>query len=79
MRVMGWRILGSNRGGGDIFSTRSDLPWGPTCILYNGYRVAFVGVRRPGRSLTITASSAVVKERIKLPYNSPAGPPWPVV
>jgi len=78
-RVMGWRILGSNRGGGDIFRTCSDLPWDPTRILYNGYRVAIIGVRRPGPSLTLTACSAEVKERIKLPYNSPTGPPWPVV
>jgi len=25
--------------GGEIFRTRSDRPWGPPSLLYNGYRV----------------------------------------
>jgi hypothetical protein len=25
--------------GGDIFRTRPDRPWGPSSLLYNGYRV----------------------------------------
>ena len=29
---------GSNTGGGDIFRTRPDRPWGPSNLLYNGYR-----------------------------------------
>jgi hypothetical protein len=28
-----------NPGGGEIFSTRPDRPWGPPSLLYNGYRV----------------------------------------
>jgi hypothetical protein len=36
-------------GGGEIFHTCPDLPWGPPSLLYNGYRV-FPGVKeRPGR------------------------------
>jgi hypothetical protein len=33
----------SRWGGGEIFSTRPDRPWGPTSHLYNGYRVFFGG------------------------------------
>ena len=30
---------GSNPCGGEIFSTRPNLPWGLPSLLYNGYRV----------------------------------------
>ena len=30
---------GSNPGGGEIFRTHPDRPWGPTNLLYNGYQV----------------------------------------
>jgi hypothetical protein len=43
------RVRGSNPGGGEIFRTRPDRPWGPPRLLYNGYRVSFSGVKRPGR------------------------------
>jgi hypothetical protein len=42
----GW---GSNPGGGEIFRTCPDRPWGPTSLLYNGYRVFPGGRKRPGR------------------------------
>jgi hypothetical protein len=32
-------IRGSNPGGGEIFRTRPDRPWGPPNLLYDGYRV----------------------------------------
>jgi hypothetical protein len=36
--------------GGARFSARTDRPWGPPSLLYNGYRV-FPGVKvRPGRA-----------------------------
>jgi len=35
----GWTVRGLNRGGGEIFRTRSDRPWSPPSLLYNGYRV----------------------------------------
>ena len=38
---------GSNPGGGDIFRTRPDRPWGPPNLLYNGYRV-FPGGKAAG-------------------------------
>ena len=31
-------VRGSNPGGGEIFRTRPDRPWGPPSFLYNGYR-----------------------------------------
>ena len=36
-----------SRGGGEIFRTRTDRPWGPPCLLYNGYRV-FTGGQAAG-------------------------------
>jgi hypothetical protein len=39
-------------GGGDkIFRTRPDRSWGSHSLLYNGYRVYFPGVKRPGRGV----------------------------
>jgi hypothetical protein len=45
----GWMVRGSNPGGGKIFSTCPDRPWGPPSLLYNGYRVFLGGIKRPGR------------------------------
>ena len=36
-----------NSGGGEIFCTRTDLPWGPPNLLYNGYRL-FPGGKAAG-------------------------------
>jgi hypothetical protein len=38
-----WTARGSNPGGGEIFSTRPDRPWGLPSLLYNGYRVILGG------------------------------------
>jgi len=38
----------SNPGGGEIYRTRPDRLWGPPSLLYNGYRVPFPEVKRPG-------------------------------
>ena len=46
----GWKIRESNPGGGEIFRTRTDRPWGPLSLLHNGYQV-FPGVKRPGRGV----------------------------
>jgi hypothetical protein len=74
---------GSNPGGGEIFRTRPDRPWGPPSLLYNGYRVSFPGVKRLGRCVDHPpSSSARVKERIELylcPPPSLSGPSWPVL
>jgi hypothetical protein len=42
----------SNPGGGKIFCTCLALPWDQPSLLYNGYRVPFPRVRRPGMVLT---------------------------
>jgi len=43
----GWTVRGLNPGGGEIFPTCPDRPWGPTSLLYNGYRV-FPGGKAAG-------------------------------
>ena len=48
----GWTVRGSNYGGGEIFRTCPDRPWGPPSLLYNGYRF-FLGVKN-GRGVTLT-------------------------
>jgi len=45
----GWTVRGLNSGGGEIFRTRPDRPWGPPSLLYNGYRVFPGGKEGPGR------------------------------
>ena len=45
----GLAVPGSNPGGGEIFRTSPDRPWGPPSLLYNGYRVFPGGKERPGR------------------------------
>ena len=66
--------------GSEIFRIRPDQPWGPPCLLYNGYRVSFPGVKRLGHGDDHpTPSSAEVKERVELYLYSPSGPLWPVL
>jgi hypothetical protein len=36
-----------NPGGGEVFRTRPERPWGPPSLLYNGYRV-FPGGKAAG-------------------------------
>jgi hypothetical protein len=74
---MGCTVRGSNSGGGDIFRTRPDRPWGPLNLLYNGSWV-FPGIKQPGRVIDHPSPSiAEVKERVKLYLSSPSGPSWP--
>jgi len=55
---------GLNPGGGEIFRTCPDRPWGPPSLLYNRYRVFPGGKERPGRDADPSPpSSAVVKGR----------------
>jgi hypothetical protein len=59
----GWAVWGSNAGGGKIFRTRPDQPWGPPSLRYNGYRIFPGGKERPGRDADPPPpSSAVVKK-----------------
>jgi hypothetical protein len=59
----GWTVRGSNPGGGEIFRTRPDRPWGPPSHLYNGYRV-FPGVKS-GRGVKLTTHPLLVRWWIK--------------
>ena len=75
----GWAVRGTNPGGGEIFCTSPHRPWGPSSLLYNGYR-AFPEVKRSGRGVDhLPPSSAEVKKRVELYLYSPFGPSWPVI
>ena len=43
----GWTVRGSTPGGGEIFRTHPDRPWGLPSLVYNGYRV-FPGGKAAG-------------------------------
>jgi hypothetical protein len=76
---MGWTVRGSSTGGGEIFRTRPDRPWGPSNLLYNGHRV-FPGGKAAGAwRWPPTPSSAEVKEKVEVYLYSPSGPSWPVL
>jgi hypothetical protein len=69
---MGWTVRGSNAGGGEIFRTCPDGPWGQPSHLYNGYRVFPDGKAAGAWCWLHTPSSAEVKERVELYlYSSP--------
>jgi len=56
------------------FPYRPDRPWGSPSFLYNGPRVFFPGVKRPGRGVDHPVpSSPEVKERVELYLYSPNG------
>jgi hypothetical protein len=42
-----WIVRGSSPGGGKIFRTSPNRPWGPPSFLYNGYQI-FPGVKAAG-------------------------------
>jgi hypothetical protein len=70
----GWKVQGSNPGGGEIFRTRPDRTWGPPSLPYNGYGVSLPGVKRPGRGVDHPPpSSAEITERIELYLYSAMG------
>jgi hypothetical protein len=57
----------------EVFRTRPGQLWGPPSLLYNGDRVSFPGVKRPGRGVDHPPlSSAEVKERVELYLYSPS-------
>jgi hypothetical protein len=77
--LRGGRGRWSNPGGGEIFRTLPDRPWGPLNLLYNGYRVFPGGkVAWTWRWLP-TPCSAEIKERLGLYLYSRSGPSWPVI
>ena len=58
----GWTVRRSNPGGA-MFSARPDRPWGPSSLLYNGYRLFPGGKERPGRDAepSLPSSAVVMK------------------
>jgi hypothetical protein len=72
--AMGWTVRGSNPGGGEIFRTCPNRPWGPPILLYNGYRVFPGGKERPGRDADPSPhSSAVVMKVYSYTFTPPMG------
>ena len=70
----GWTVWGSNSGGGEIFCTCPDRPWGPPSLLYNGYRVFPGGKEWPGRDADpLPPSSAVVMKELSCTSTPPMG------
>jgi len=70
-----WTVRGSNSGGGEIFRTCPDRPWGLPNLLCNGYRVFPGGKERSeGDADPSPPSSAVVIERVELYLYSPYEP-----
>jgi len=75
----GWTVRGSNPGGGEIFRTNPDRPWGLPGLLYNGYRLFPGGKAAAAWRWPPTPSRAEVKERVELNLHSPYGLSWPVL
>ena len=70
----GLKVRGSNLGGGEVFRTCPDRPWGPPNLLYNGYRVFPGGKGRPGREADPSPpSSAVVMKGQSYTSTPPMG------
>ena len=63
-----------------IFRIRPNWPWRPPSLLCSGYRVLFLGVKRPGRGVYHPPStSAEVRKSVELYLFSPYGPSLPVL
>jgi len=74
-----WTVRGSNPDKGEILRTRPDRPWGPSTLLYNGQRVSFPGVKRPGCDVDHPPPPiAEVKERVQLYLYLPFETSWQV-
>ena len=58
-----WRVRGLNPGGGEIFRTCPDRPWGPPSLLYNGYQVFPVSKQRAGREADPSPRSRVLVKK----------------
>ena len=71
---MGWTVWGSNPGAGEIFRICPDWPWGPTSLLYKGYRVFPGGKVQPGHDADPSPpSSAVVIKEYSYTSTPPTG------
>ena len=70
----GWTVRGSNPGGGEIFRTCPDRPWGPPSLLYNGYQVFPRGKERPGLDADPSTLLVSWSIRVALYFYSPCRP-----
>jgi hypothetical protein len=53
--------------GGEIFRTRPGQTLGQLSLLYNGFRVSFPGVKRPGFGVDYTPpTSSEVRKKVEL-------------
>ena len=74
-----WTVQGSNPGGGKIFRTCPDWPWGLPRLLYKRYQI-FPGVKQLWHGVDHPPPySAKTKERIGPYLYFPYGPSWPVI
>jgi hypothetical protein len=74
----GWAVRWSDPGAGEIFRICPDRPCGSPSPLHKGYRISFLGFKRPGRGVNHPSpSSAEDKPRVEQ-YISPFGPSLPV-
>jgi len=66
---------GLNPGGGEIFHTCPQRPWGPPSLLYNGYQVFPEGTA--ARGVVLTMPPCMLRLKKEYSYTStPHGPLW---
>jgi hypothetical protein len=68
-----------SRWGAKFSRTRPDRPWGPSSLLYNGYRVFSRGKTTEAWRWPPTPSNAEVKARVELYFYYPSGLLWPLL
>jgi hypothetical protein len=66
----GWMVQVSNPGGGRIFRTCPDQPWGPPSLLYNGYGVIPMDSKWPEHDPSLPSSAKVWKQSRAIPLLS---------
>ena len=65
---------------GEIFRTHPYRLWGPSSLLYSGYRFSFPGLNWPWSGVDYPPQSrVVVEERVELDLYSLSGPSWHVI
>ena len=80
LAVSVFRNVGLRRRWGSRFSAPVQTGLGgPPDLLYYGYRLSFLGIKRPGRGVKYQPPSiAEVKERVELYLYFPSSPSWQV-
>ena len=64
--------MGTTSHGGKIFHAHPDWSWGPPSLLYDGYRISFLGVKQLEHAVNHPLPlSTKVQERVKLYLYSP--------